>query len=535
MMNIHGLYGILHYMKTILMRFGFGKKKVIISVVAIVAIAGIGYFFVFGRGGSKYQFVSVSQGSITEVVSVTGNTTPVQSLSFPTGGTVAAVYKNAGDSVNAGDVLARLNTSGLQAQLAQAQAAVDAAQATLQGLQAGPTPQTTQVAQAAVASAQQSLANTYSSIPNAITDSYAKANDAVRNQVGNFYNSADSSNPQLSFSVSDPQVMSNAGFQRTSVGQAFNNWQNVINTLSSSTTSTSTLTQALQNSANYLTSVTTMLNTDATAVVDETGLSSSLTATYKNDVASALTEVSSAASAINTIQQSIASEQAAVAQAQAQLNQTLAGSTSQAIAAQQAQVEQAQANVQNINVSIANATLSSPISGVVTVQNAKVGQTAQGGATITSIISQNNFEVDTYVPETDIGKVAIANPVDMTFDAFPGETFAGKVFYIDPAETIQSGVVDYLVKVSFVTPDPRIKSGLTANLDIKTQTDPNALILPQFAVIQNVSGTYVDILQNGSEQQIPVTLGIRDQNGNVEVASGVTKGEQVINVGLKTP
>jgi multidrug efflux pump subunit AcrA (membrane-fusion protein) len=91
------------------------------------------------------------------------------------------------------------------------------------------------------------------------------------------------------------------------------------------------------------------------------------------------------------------------------------------------------------------------------------------GQVITSVISANNFEVDAYVPETDIGKVAIGNPVSMTFDAFPGETFAGKVFYIDPAQTIESGVVDYLVKVSFNTPDSRIKSGLTANLDINAR------------------------------------------------------------------
>jgi RND family efflux transporter MFP subunit len=278
-----------------------------------------------------------------------------------------------------------------------------------------------------------------------------------------------------------------------------------------------------------------MLNTDATAVVDESGLSQTATQTDKTDVTNAITEVNGAASAINTIQQNIASEQAAVAQAQAQLNSTLAGSTTQAIAAQQAQVEQAQANVKNINVSIANATLSSPINGVVTVQNAKVGQIATPGQTITSIISGNNFEVDVYVPETDIGKVAIGNAVDMTFDAFPGETFEGKVFYIDPAETIESGVVDYLVKTSFNTPDTRIKSGLTANLNINTETATDTLILPQFAIVQNVSGTYVDVLQNNTETQIPVTLGIRDQNGNVQVASGVTEGEQIINVGLKTP
>ena len=526
-------------MKTIITRLGFGKKGIIITIAAVVIVGIAVYFFVAARNNSPYQFVSVTKGTITEVVSVTGNTTPVQSLdlSFQTGGTVAQVYKNAGDNVGAGDVLVRLDTSGLQAQLAQAQAAVDAAQATLQGLQAGPTPQAVQISQAALATAQQSLSNTYTSIPNAVTDAYAKSNDAVRNQIGAFYISPDSNNPQLSFSVSDSQITNNANSERVQVGDELNAWQIEINNLATTTgaSSPSIFTQALQSAAAHLSVVATMLNTDATAVVDESGLSQTATQTDKTDVTNAITEVNGAASAINTLQQNIASEQASVAQAQAQLNSTLAGSTTQAIAAQQAQVESAQANVQNINVSIANATLSSPINGVVTVQNAKVGQIATPGQTITSIISGNNFEVDVYVPETDIGKVAIGNAVDMTFDAFPGETFEGKVFYIDPAQTIESGVVDYLVKTSFNTPDPRIKSGLTANLNINTQTATDTLILPQFAIVQNVSGTYVDVLQNNTETQIPVTLGIRDQNGNVQVASGVTEGEQVINVGLKTP
>jgi RND family efflux transporter MFP subunit len=439
--------------------------------------------------------------------------------------------------VSAGDTLVRLDTGSLQAQLAQAQASVDAAQATLAGLQAGPTPQATEVSQTALATSQQTLANTYTSVLNTVTDAYAKASDAVENQITSFYTSANTNNPQLSFSVSDSQISNDADSERVQVGQELANWQNEINALSSGTApaSTSTLAQALQNAASHLSVIETMLNTDATAVVDESGLTATTTASYKSDVASAITEVNTAASGVNTVQQSIASEQAAVAQAQAQLNNTLAGSTQQAIAAQQAQVASAQANVQSIQVNIANASLVSPINGVVTVQNAKVGQLATAGQVITSIISANDFEVDAYVPETDIGKVAIGNSVSMTFDAFPGETFSGKIFYIDPAQTIQSGVVDYLVKTSFNTPDSRIKSGLTANLDIDTQTDSNALILPQYAVTQNASSAYVDVLQNGKEVQVPVTLGISDQNGNVEIASGVTEGEQVVNIGLVTP
>ena len=91
-----------------------------------------------------------------------------------------------------------------------------------------------------------------------------------------------------------------------------------------------------------------------------------------------------------------------------------------------------------------------------------------------SLIADNSLEVDADVPEIDIGKISTGDTVSMTLDAFPGETFTGKVFYIDPAETILSGVVDYLVKVSFDKNDPRVKSGLTANLDITTETENNA-------------------------------------------------------------
>jgi len=510
------------------------KRTLIIIGIIVIVIAAI-WIVVARRGGSQYQFVTVQRGTITEEVDVTGNTTPIQSLdlAFENGGTISAVYKNAGDTVAAGQTIAVLNTSDLQAQLAQAQASVDAAQATLQNLQAGPTPQNIQVSQAALATAQQSLANSYAGADNAAMDALAKSNDAVRNQLAALFASAESNSPQLTFTVSDNQEANNAQFDRIQAGQTLNTWQTELAGIGVAA-STSTLDQTLASSSIHLAVIENLLTTVSNAVVDATSLSASTAATYKTDIANAVTEVEDAANSIDNTTESISSDEAAIAQAQAALNVTLAGSTSQAIAAQQAAVEQAQANAQSVQVKINEASLISPINGVVTVQNAKVGQIATPGQTVTSVISNNNFEVDADVPETDIGKVAIGNVVNMTFDAFPGETFAGKVFYIDPAETIVSGVVDYLVKTSFDTPDPRMKSGLTANLTIDTQTDANALILPQYAVIQNVSGTFVEVLQNGAAVQMPVTLGIRDQEGNVEIASGTTEGEQVVNIGLKT-
>lgn len=512
------------------------KKKTIIIIGCVVVVLLI-IIIAAKSHGTSYQFVAVTQGSITQEVDVTGNTTPVQSLdlAFENGGTISAVDKQAGDTVAAGDILVQLDTRNLEAQLAQAQANVQAEQAKLEGLQAGPTPQNVEVSQTALASAEQSLTNEYAGVEDTVTAALAKADDAVNNQLSAFYTNPASNNPQLTFAINNEQVENNADFQRVSAGDSLSSWETEVESLNPDA-STSTLDQTLVNATNYLTVIETLLETDATAVNDAISMPATTAAAYNNDVSTAVSEVEDAAGSVSGSQQAIASDEAAIAQAQAALSVTLAGSTSQDIAAQQAAVAQAQASVQQIQVEINQSSLVSPIAGVVTVQNANVGEIAAAGETITSVISNNDLEIDADVPETDIGKVSVGNPVSMTFNAFPDQTFTGKVFYIDPAQTIIGGVVDYLVKVSIdqSTSTADIKSGLTTNLTIMTQTDQNALILPQYAIIQNASGTFVEVLQNNAVVQVPVTVGIEDQNGNAEIKQGVTAGEQVINVGLKT-
>jgi HlyD family secretion protein len=148
-------------------------------------------------------------------------------------------------------------------------------------------------------------------------------------------------------------------------------------------------------------------------------------------------------------------------------------------------------------------------------------------------MGRGGYEVDAGVSETDIGKVVLGDKVSMTLDAFPNETFDGSVFYIAPAETNTDGVISYQIKISFDKMDVRFKSGLTANINIETKQEDNALLLPQYAILQNDQGAFVETVSNNKIIQNPVLLGIEDQKGNVEVVSGVTEGEQVLNIGLK--
>ena len=97
-------------------------SKIVLSCLAIGLIAAV--YILFFRSSPTRQFVSVQRGDITELVSVTGNTSPVSSVSLGFGntGNISAVYSAVGKTVRKGALLASLNTADLDAQIAQAKA-----------------------------------------------------------------------------------------------------------------------------------------------------------------------------------------------------------------------------------------------------------------------------------------------------------------------------------------------------------------------------------------------------------------------------
>jgi HlyD family secretion protein len=518
-------------MASLLKRFrSLRRRTKIISIVIIVVLIFVG--FSLRPKTPTYQYVDVTSGPITETVSVTGNTTPISSvtLGFGNSGTIASISSAIGKYVNAGQVLATLNTSDLQAQVAQAQANVDTQKSKLQGLQAGAQPEDIAASQASLDKANQDLANMYDSIADTSADGYAKANDAVRVQLNLFFSNAETTNPSLTYATTNSQTQTEAEIQRQAAAHALDTWQAQ---LAANATSDSDLDTSLLNDVTYLTAVRQLLNDVSVTLQSAPGLSATTLASYKASVTTGLSEVNLALTNLNTIEHNISSQKLTVSQLQAELDLKKAGATSQDIQAQQAQVESAQAAVESIQAKLENSQIVAPISGVITQFDAKVGQFATLGTTLVSIISNNSFEVDALVSETDIGKVALHNTVTMTLDAFPGETFTGSVFYIDPAQTTDNGVVGYKIKVSFDKPDSRLKSGLTANMDIQTRHKDNVLLLPEYAILQNDQGTYVETVQNGAVKNVPVTLGLQDASGNVEIENGVTAGEKVLNIGLK--
>lgn len=457
-----------------------------------IVLIGAGSFSFFHKS-SPYQFVKVERGSITESVSLTGNTTPAEtvSLSFGSSGIISHTYATLGALVYAGEVLAELNISDLAAQLHSAQAGLTI---TEQQASASKNNLANVIAQqdAIVASAWQSMHSNFAAVP---SDAFTTNPPPIIS--GSYTGTVDGSYKISVYASSAPG------------GASFN-----YSGLESGTESVTTNTDV-------------PLGTHGLFVrfPDSVTASSYVGSVWTVDVPN--TRWSNYANALKDYQTTLETRGKAIADAQASVG---VGNVSPVT---DAKIAQARASIDSARAKIQNARIIAPISGIVTQFDAKVGQLASPSTPLVSLIGNGGFEVDAGVSETDVGKLAVGNTVTMTLDAFSNETFSGKVFYIAPAQTNTQGVISYQIKISFEKPDPRLKSGLTANITIQTKQKNDVLILPQYAILQNDNGTFVETLVGKTVTTIPITLGIQDQEGNVEILSGVTLGEQVINIGLK--
>jgi HlyD family secretion protein len=520
------------------------KRFLILFVIGAVVIIGGGIgvaWYISSNVAPTLGSYTATRGNIIEALDEPGTVVAEDkaSLSFQEAGQIAHVYVAEGDVVSAGTTLADLNSASLEANVEQANAALAAAQANvsaqtakLNGFQVGATSQAIAVSQAALAAAQQTLANTYSGITNTLTDAYTKANDAVRNQLAAFFFTPEGNNPQLTFSVTDSQLLNNFQSLRPSISADLNAWRPQL----ASTTinaSNSALDAALQNTTSYLSPIQNLMNDALTALTDETGLSASTIAAYKASATAGLNEVNTAITEVNAVEQNLSSEKAAVAQAQAQLSLTEASSTPQTIEEQQATVAQAQAAVAQAQAAITaaqvalnNAVLTAPFPGTVQGLTAQVGQVVSPGAAVLSLVNNGGLKIQAYVSEADVAKIKNGDAAKITLDAFgTGTTFPATVTTVDSAETQVNGTPSYLITFHFTNTEPQVQDGMTGNVHIILAEDDNVIMVPSRLVINNGNQYFVLVKTAAGTEQQQVQIGLVGDNGMTEITSGINEGD----------
>ncbi|MCC2630892.1 MAG: family efflux transporter subunit, partial [Candidatus Paceibacter sp.] len=253
-------------------------------------------------------------------------------------------------------------------------------------------------------------------------------------------------------------------------------------------------------------------------------------ATWKANVSAARTSVNSAITSILAAEDKLHASQTAYNVAVRQLSLETSGTISQEIDGQRAQVASAQANVSAVYAQLAKTSIKAPIDGIVTKQETKIGETAPVGVTVVSVMSNSEFEIEAFIPEADIAKVKSGQSATVTLDAYSTDVvFNARIVAVDPAETVIDGVPTYKTTFLFETADDRIKSGMTANIEITGEVRENVLAIPQRAVINRNGKKYVMVKAGEDKKtETEVKVGIRGMDGRVEIISGLTEGQEVI-------
>src|SRR6266567_1326309 len=152
------------------------------------------------------------------------------------------------------------------------------------------------------------------------------------------------------------------------------------------------------------------------------------------------------------------SSQADVDQAMATLHQSEA-----TVKIKQGALDKARADLEHC-------TITSPIDGVVISRSVDVGQTVAASLQAPVIFAIANdltkMQIDANVAEADVGVVTIDQNVDFTVDAFPMQTFRGKVVQVRNAPITVQNVVTYDTVIGVSNPDLKLKPGMTANVSI---------------------------------------------------------------------
>lgn len=504
-------------------------KKVIISGVVLGALLVVGGFSLARGKQDKILTVPVVNGSVIQQVSVTGKVASKEAvdLAFEKGGKVGAVYAQVGTHVRAGDVLVKQENSEVYAGLLSAQAALKSAQAKLAELKRGTRPEELAVSEVEVKNAEQALLDSKNNLVDKIRDAFTKTDDAIRNQTDSLFNNPKTSNPTFNYSNTDSQLKSAIETGRVLMEQKLIAWQITLGDLTVDSKLDDFVRQAkevLAFTREFLDKVGLAVN----AFSVTSGVSQTTIDGWKTNVLTARTNVNTAVGNVSAADEKFQTAVSSLALAKQQLILEKAGSTPEAILAAEADVEQAQATVLNNEALLSKTVLRSPVTGLVTKQEAKVGEIVAANTNITSVIGDQDFQIETYIPEADIAKIKVGNSADVTLDAYGNSLlFRAKVISVDPAETIVDGVSTYLTKLQFLKEDQNIKSGMTANIDITTAKRENVLVIPQRATFVRSGQTFVGVVFEDQVNERGVELGLRGSDGNVEVVSGLSEGELV--------
>lgn len=192
----------------------------------------------------------------------------------------------------------------------------------------------------------------------------------------------------------------------------------------------------------------------------------------------------------------------------------------------EADASSAAAVVASAQEALQNATISSPISGLVANRNVTTGQmVSPQGQTLMTIEDISAVYVVVNIEQKDLAKVKPGLKADVTVDAYGDKKFNGVVEVINPVANKGARVFETKIKVD--NPQKLLKPGMFAKVQVKTGEAVDTLTVPQAALTTKQGMYFVFVPEGNKVKRVQVEIGqIIDQS--VEIKKGLTEGQQVV-------
>ncbi|EKO3488594.1 efflux RND transporter periplasmic adaptor subunit [Vibrio fluvialis] len=190
------------------------------------------------------------------------------------------------------------------------------------------------------------------------------------------------------------------------------------------------------------------------------------------------------------------------------------------------------ADIESLKASIARREIKAPFAGVVGIRNVYLGQYLQPGTDIVRLEDTSVMRLRFTVPQTDISRISIGQEVDIAVDAYPQTTFRGSITAIEPAVSVQSGLIQ--VQADIPNSDGKLRSGMFARANIILPKLDNQVTLPQTAITFTLYGNNVFVVTEDEGvqrvQQHVVKVGERTED-IAHILDGVKPGDMVVTSG----
>ncbi|MFC2015805.1 HlyD family secretion protein [Chloroflexota bacterium] len=439
-----------------------------------------------GTGESSETAESISSaelaGNETDVISATGEVRPARwaELSFPVGGTVSSVHVQEGADVQGGQLVMEVSAVQLGRAVAEAQAALLAAEADLARVKGEAHPQDVAAAEEAVAAA---LANV------SIAEAQVLASEAElsRAQDGVAISQAQVDVAKAGTAVARAELVraqagttsqelasAKAGVDRAQAAvqqaqTAYDRAGGTGDTLEALALEQATLDLRIAQ-AEHSRLLAGPRQSDLAPARASVQAAQAQETLAKAQAALAESQVTQAQAAVAQSEASVEGMKAQVAQAQAALDRLKAGPSPEEVAVAEAFVARARETLVTAQESLGQAKLTAPFGGTVGMIHVQEGEEVLPGQPVLVAGDLTTLRVETTdLDEIDVARVQPGQQADLTFDALPEKTLRGRVVRVAPMSTPGQAAVSYAVIIEFEETDPALRWGMTAFVDISVE------------------------------------------------------------------